>query len=163
MGTRSPSSRLSAEDKLIRLVRDAIDVTGLRDAIARESDGAVVIFQGTVRNWSRNRRVRFLEYHAYESMALLRLEEIVSRVCREYAVRDAGILHRLGRLLPGECSVAIVVVGAHRAPAFDACRSIIDTLKKTVPIWKKEIYEDGENWVEGDSEDGDKASAKARD
>ena len=139
---------------MIRLVRDPIDVAGLRDALACVSDGAVVIFEGTVRDLSRNRRVRCLEYHAYEPMAILRLQEIVRRACRDFAVRDAGLLHRLGRLQPGECSVAIVVVGAHRAPAFDACRFIIDTLKKTVPIWKKEIYEDGEEWIEGDSEGG---------
>ena len=145
---------------MIRLVRDAIDVEGLRDALARESDGAVVIFQGTVRNLSRNRRVRYLEYSAYEPMALSLLEEIVSRARTEFAVRDAGIIHRLGRLRPGECSVVIVVAGAHRAPAFDACRFAIDTIKKIVPIWKKEIYEDGEAWIEGDQESGAKSPAE---
>jgi molybdopterin synthase catalytic subunit len=136
---------------MFRLVREPIDVKSLRDSLLQPEDGAVTIFEGVVRNNSRGKRVRCLEYHAYEPMALKKLEEVGGRAKKEFAIRDIGIIHRLGRLEHGECSVAIVVTSAHRGPAFDACRFAIDTLKKTVPIWKKEFYEDGEVWIEGGS------------
>ena len=134
---------------MVRLVREPIDVQALRASLLRPEDGAVVTFEGTVRDHARGRRVRYLEYHAYESMALRKLEEIGERAKHEYAIRDIAICHRLGHLEHGECSVVIVVASEHRAPAFDACRFAIDTLKKIVPIWKKEFYEDGEVWIEG--------------
>ncbi len=134
-----------------RLLCEPIDVRAVRDSIALPEDGAVVVFEGTVRNQSRGRTVKHLEYHAYEPMALKQLQDLENRARREFAIRDIAILHRLGRLELGDCSVAIIVASAHRAPAFDACRFAIDTLKKTVPIWKKEYYADGEVWIEGDS------------
>jgi len=134
---------------MFRLVREPIDVERMRDALVRPEDGAVAVFQGVVRNHARGRRVTAIEYHAYESMALRKLEEIGARARTEFAIREIAIVHRLGRLEPTESSVAIVVVSAHRAAAFDACRFAIDTLKKIVPIWKKEIYEGGEVWIEG--------------
>lgn len=134
---------------MYRLVRDPIDLHALRESVSSPEDGAVVVFEGTVRNHSRGRHVRHLEYHAYENMALKMLTEVGRRAKEEYKIREIGIVHRLGLLLPGECSVAIVVCSAHRAPAFEACRFAIDTLKKIVPIWKKEVYEDGEVWIEG--------------
>lgn len=134
---------------MIGLVRDPIHTEKLRDSIVRPEDGAIVVFEGVVRNRARGKSVRYLEYHAYEAMALKKLEELSARAKETFAVRDISILHRLGRLHHGECSVAIVVSSAHRAPAFDACRFVIDNLKETVPIWKKEFYEDGEIWVEG--------------
>jgi len=134
---------------MIRLVREPIDVAGLRNNLAREEDGAVVIFEGIVRNHSHNRRVRSLEYHAYEAMALRELEKLGTSAKRQFAIRDISIVHRLGRLTPGECSVVIVVVSAHRAAGFDACRFVIEAIKQKVPIWKKESYKDGEAWVEG--------------
>jgi molybdopterin synthase catalytic subunit len=90
-----------------------------------------------------------LEYHAYDAMALRQLAEVGARVRSGFEVRDVAIVHRLGRLDPGETSVAIAVAAAHRAPAFAACRFAIDTLKQIVPIWKKELYEDGGVWIEG--------------
>jgi molybdopterin synthase catalytic subunit len=134
---------------MLRLVREPIDTAALRNALVRPEDGAVAIFEGVVRNHAHGRRVRYLEYHAYESMAQKRLEEIAALAKKEFLIREIGILHRLGHLDPSECSVAIVVTAAHRAAAFDACRFAIDAIKKTVPIWKKEFYEDGEVWVEG--------------
>ena len=131
------------------LVRDPIDISALRNAIARPEDGAVITFEGVVRNHARGRKVLYLEYHAYEAMAMKKLQELEADVKRRFPIRDIVIAHRLGRLEHGECSVAIVVAGAHRAPAFEASRFAIDTLKKTVPIWKKEFYEDGEVWIEG--------------
>jgi molybdopterin synthase catalytic subunit len=134
---------------MIRLVKEPIDAASLRDALVRPEDGAVVVFEGVVRNNARGKRVRHLEYQAYESMALKALEEIGERARKEFPIRDIGIVHRLGRMEATECSVAIVVTAAHRSAAFEACRFAIDTLKKTVPIWKKEFYEDGEAWIEG--------------
>jgi molybdopterin synthase catalytic subunit len=134
---------------MFRLVRDPIDVAALRDAMLRPEDGAVAVFEGVVRNHARGRKVLHLEYHAYEPMALRQMELVVSEAKTRFQIRDIAIVHRLGRLEHCECSVAIVVVSAHRGPAFEACRFAIDTLKKTVPIWKKEFYEDGETWIEG--------------
>jgi MoaE-MoaD fusion protein len=136
---------------MFRLVREPIDITSLRDGLIRPEDGAVVVFEGIVRNQSRGRKVRYLEYDAYETMAQKKLEEIGTQAKLRFAVREIGIIHRLGRLQIEECSVAIVVTSAHRAVAFEACHFAIDTLKETVPIWKKEVYEDGEIWVEGRS------------
>jgi len=134
---------------MVQLVCGKISVAGLRERIAGAEDGAVVVFEGTVRNRSRGRCVRRLEYQAYEAMAQRQLEEVRLRALRDYAIRDIGIVQRTGSLEPGECSIAIVVAAAHRAPAFEACRFAIDTIKKTVPIWKKECYEDGAVWIEG--------------
>ncbi len=133
---------------MIRLVREPIDVAALRRSLAREEDGAVVIFEGIVRNHSHGRRVTSLEYTAYEAMALSELEQVEESAKRQFDIRDISIVHRLGRLFPGDCSVAIVILSAHRAAAFDACRFAIDTVKQKVPIWKKEFFEDGEAWVE---------------
>ena len=131
------------------LVSDPIDAVSLRSRLAGPQDGAAVTFEGIVRNHARGKRVRYLEYQAYEPMALSKLEEIGAQARKEYAIRDIAIVHRLGRMDPGEISVAIMVVSAHRAAAFGACRYAIDAIKKIVPIWKKEFYEDGEVWVEG--------------
>jgi molybdopterin synthase catalytic subunit len=134
---------------MFRLVYEPIDTASFRNALVGPEDGAVAIFEGVVRNHAHGRRVSYLEYHAYESMAQRRLEEIGASARKEFLIRDIGILHRLGRINPAECSVAVVVTAAHRAAAFDACRFAIDAVKKTVPIWKKEFYEDGEAWVGG--------------
>lgn len=134
---------------MIRLVREPIDVAGIRRSLAREEDGAVVIFEGVVRNHSHGRRVCSLEYSAYEAMALSELEQVDKDARQQFDIRDIAIVHRLGRLYPGECSVAVAVASAHRAAAFNACRFAIDTIKNKVPIWKKEFFEDGEAWVEG--------------
>lgn len=131
------------------LVHDPIDSSSLQDELIRPEDGAVVVFEGVVRNHARGKQVRYLEYDAYEAMALKKLEEIGARAKMEFDIRDIGICHRLGRMNPTECSVVIVVTAAHRNAAFDACRFAIDTIKKTVPIWKKEFYDDGEIWIEG--------------
>ena len=134
---------------MIRLVREPIDTGSMRAALLSPEDGAIAVFEGVVRNHSRGKRVHSLEYEAYEAMALKKLEEIGSRAKREFPIREIGIIHRLGHMKPTECSVAIVVTSAHRRAAFAACRFAIDEIKKVVPIWKKEIYDDGEVWIEG--------------
>jgi molybdopterin synthase catalytic subunit len=137
------------EAELFQLVRDPIDTQKVARSLQGPEDGAVVIFEGVVRDNSQGKSVRFLEYDAYEPMALKKLEEIETHARQRYAIRDIAIVHRLGHMEIGECSVVIVVASPHRGPAFDACRFVIDTLKKIVPIWKKEFYQDGEVWVEG--------------
>ena len=118
--------------------------------IKQPEDGAAVIFEGIVRNHTRGRRTLYLDYEAYEAMALKQMESLVEEAKSRFAVRDTTIIHRLGRLNIGETSVLIVVAAAHRGAAFEACRWLIDTLKKTVPIWKKEYFEDGAVWAQGE-------------
>jgi molybdopterin synthase catalytic subunit len=113
-------------------------------------DGAVCVFDGIVRDNTRGRQTLHLDYEAYEEMALRQLHLLRSEAIEHYGVREVAILHRLGRLLVGETSVLIVVASAHRGPAFEACRWVIDTLKKTVPIWKREQFADGALWADGE-------------
>jgi len=119
-------------------------------SIKRPEDGAIAVFDGIVRNNSRGRKTLYLDYEAYEEMALKQMDGLISEALRKFDVRDARIVHRLGRLEIGETSVFIAVASAHRAAAFDACRWLIDTLKKTVPIWKKEYFDDGVVWADGE-------------
>jgi molybdopterin converting factor subunit 1 len=132
------------------LTRHRIDTATIAEQIKRGEDGAVVVFEGIVRNQTRGRRTLYLEYEAYESMAQKQLEQLAQDALGRFAVRNVRLVHRLGRLQIGETSVAIVVASAHRAAAFDACRWLIDTLKRTVPIWKKEYFEDGAVWADGE-------------
>ena len=134
---------------MFRLIREPINVQAVAGSIQKPEDGAVVVFEGAVRNHANGKGVRFLEYDAYESMALKKLEEIGSRAKQQFKIRDIAIVHRLGHMEIGELSIVIAVASAHRDPAFDACRFAIDTIKEIVPIWKKEFYEDGEVWIEG--------------
>jgi MoaE-MoaD fusion protein len=113
-------------------------------------DGAVSIFDGIVRNNTRGRTTLYLLYEAYEEMALRQMEKLCEDAIAHYRIRDARIVHRLGRLEIGETSVYIAVASAHRAAAMDGCRFLIDTLKKQVPIWKKEYFEDGAVWADGE-------------
>jgi molybdopterin synthase catalytic subunit len=134
---------------MIGLVREPIDLQAFEENLARPEDGAVVTFLGTVRDNARGRKVLRLEYHAYEPMALKKLEEVAANAKEKYRVTDVWIVHRLGALALTECSIAIGVSAPHRAAAFDACRYAIDTIKQVVPIWKREFYEDGSAWIEG--------------
>lgn len=113
-------------------------------------DGAIVIFDGVVRNNSRGRSTEYLVYESYEEMALKQLRELAEEAKRRFAIRNVALVHRTGRIEVGESSVLIAVYSAHRAAAFDACRWLIDTLKKTVPIWKKEYFKDGAVWADGE-------------
>ena len=132
------------------LVRQPIDGTVIAATIKQPDDGALVVFDGVVRNQTRGRRTVYLEYTAYEPMALEQMERLAVQALADFAVRDVWLVHRLGRLEIGETSVYIAVASAHRAAAFEACRWVIDTLKRTVPIWKKEFFEDGAVWADGE-------------
>jgi molybdopterin synthase catalytic subunit len=137
------------EDKF-ELVRTAIDAGALVRHVRAGQDGAIVTFDGFVRNESHGRETRYLEYEADESMALGKMKEIAAQIHERFAVHRVVMVHRLGRLEIGETSVFIAVSAPHRGAAFDACRFAIDTLKKTVPIWKKEFFADGALWADGE-------------
>jgi MoaE-MoaD fusion protein len=132
------------------ITRNPIDTSRILTNIKCGEDGAAVVFEGVVRNQTRGRKTRYLDYEAYEEMALLQMESLAEQALKQFQVRDLALVHRLGRLEIGETSVLIVVASAHRAAAFDACRWLIDTLKRTVPIWKKEYFEDGAVWADGE-------------
>lgn len=133
------------------IVREQINTEKILREIKRGEDGAVLLFEGVVRNQTRGRKTLYLDYEAYEAMALQEMEVLADRALKQFAIRDVTIVHRLGRLEIGETSVLIAVASAHRAAAFEACRWLIDTLKRTVPIWKKEYFEDGAVWADGES------------
>lgn len=135
---------------LFRIVHEPIEAEKILQSLKQPEDGAVVVFDGIVRNNSRGKRTRFVEYHAYEPMALKKIREIGEQIKAMWEIDRVGILHRLGHLEIGESSVLIVVTSAHRKAAFEACQYAIDSLKRIVPIWKKECFEDGEVWIEGD-------------
>ena len=143
-----PVSGGSAER--VRIVRERIETQVELDRLKLPHDGAAVLFEGVVRDNTRGRRTLYLDYEAYEPMALKEMESLATQAKMNYAIRDVALVHRLGHLEIGDTSVLIVVASAHRGPAFEACRWIIDTLKKTVPIWKKEYFEDGAVWADGE-------------
>jgi molybdopterin synthase catalytic subunit len=132
------------------LTREPIDAERLIAAAKKGEDGAVVVFDGIVRSNTRGRQTLYLDYEAYEEMAQKQMDALAREARTRYGVRQVTMVHRLGRLEVGETSVLIVVASAHRAEAFEACRWVIDTLKKTVPIWKKETFQDGVVWAAGE-------------
>jgi molybdopterin synthase catalytic subunit/molybdopterin converting factor small subunit len=147
--TKVPDS--SGDDsRICGLTHEPIDSRAMAEALTRPEDGAVVVFEGVVRNHSKGRSTKHLEYESYEPMALEKMREICDQILDEYAVDRIGMVHRLGHLDIGEVSVAIMVTAEHRKPAFEACHAAIDRLKKIVPIWKKEFFADGAIWVEGE-------------
>lgn len=133
---------------LIALREDAIDSTAVAERIRSDEDGALVVFDGVVRSKSRGKDVRALVYEAYGSMAQKQMELLADGALRRWSISDVAIVHRVGTLSVGETSVVIAVAAAHRGEAFDACEWLIDELKRTVPIWKKEIYTEGEAWID---------------
>jgi molybdopterin synthase catalytic subunit len=131
---------------MIRLVRGPIDLAALQQTTP--VDGALCLFVGVVRNENKGKKVLYLDYEAYEEMALSLMEQTASEARRQWPITDLRVVHRLGRLEIGEASVAVAVVSPHRAQAFAACRFLIDTLKAKLPVWKKEHYADGSAWLE---------------
>ncbi len=146
------SSKLKpdAGGHIFALIRQAIDSHQLAEDLKRPEDGAVVVFEGVVRNNSKGRATSYLEYDCYEAMALEQMKDIGRQIVIEFSIGQVGIVHRLGRLSIGEASVAIVATAPHRRAAFEAALAGIDRLKREVPIWKKEVFADGEEWVEGE-------------
>jgi molybdopterin synthase catalytic subunit len=140
---------VSRPGEFYQITRDPIDAQKIARQMLRDEDGAICIFEGVVRNNSKGKRTLHLVYEGYEPMALKKLEEIGVFVRQAWEIGCIAIVHRLGHMDIGETSVAVIVTSPHRRASFDACHYAIDKLKKVVPIWKKEFFEDGEIWVEG--------------
>ncbi len=136
-------------EPLIQITREPLDRNALIAAVSHPSVGGIVVFEGVVRDNARDKQIRYLEYDVYPEMAIQQIRTIVAEAEGRWEVERVAVAHRIGRIEIGEASVLIVVATPHRVEAFDACRYIIDTLKTTVPIWKKEVATDGEEWVEG--------------
>ena len=153
-GAARPSSVLDEssgrEGVSVALTREAVDASQNVASAKSGEDGAVVVFDGIVRNHSRGRRTIYLDYEAYEEMAVRQMRELGGKARERFGVRQVTVVHRLGRLEIGETSVLIVVASAHRSAGFEACRWLIDSIKQTVPIWKKETFADGAVWAPGE-------------
>jgi molybdopterin synthase catalytic subunit len=134
----------------VEIVDGPIDADELVAGVKAGADGAVCVFDGIVRDNTRGRQTLYLDYEAYREMALEQMRGLAEQARTRFGVRDVAMVHRLGRLMVGETSVLIAVASAHRGAAFDACRWLIDTLKKTVPIWKKETFAGGAVWADGE-------------
>jgi molybdopterin converting factor subunit 1 len=147
----SGGQHTAISEDIILLVREAIQPREILLNLKAFEDGAAVIFDGFVRNNFKGQRTLYLEYEAYEPMAYAKLREIGADIHTRFGIHRLAIVHRLGRLEVGDTSVFIAVSAPHRAAAFDACRYAIDTLKRTVPIWKKEFFVGGAVWAEGES------------
>ena len=142
--------RGGASGHIFSITREVINSAELARKLQRPEDGAVVIFEGIVRNNTKGRTTRYLEYECYEPMALAGIERIGHEIAEQFSLGQIGVVHRLGRLEVGEASVAIITTAPHRRPAFEAALLTIDRLKREVPIWKKEYFGDGAVWVEGE-------------
>ncbi len=132
------------------LTSDPIDITSVARRVVPHECGATVSLDGYVRQFTNGRETLYLEYEAYEPMALKEMDKLIGHAKSEFEIANVGIVHRLGKLAIGETSVVISVAAPHRKAAFAACEWLIRELKRTVPIWKKEVYADGEEWIEGD-------------
>ena len=136
---------------MFQIVEEEISLPSVLKVVEDETTGAVVTFIGWVRNHTEGKRVLALEYEAYKDMAERKLTEIGAEIEQKWNLNRVAIVHRVGHLKVGETSVVIAVAAPHRAEAFEACRYAIDRIKEIVPIWKKDIYEDGERWVGGEA------------
>jgi molybdopterin synthase catalytic subunit len=147
---------------LLAVTTEPLDLGGLTAEVAVDAagDGAVATFTGLVRNHNQGRQVRFLEYEAYEPLALRALRRIVDEARATWPQVRLGLQHRIGRLEIGEASIVIVAISPHRADAFAACRYAIERVKQIVPIWKREHFEGGEVWLEGATADPDDEDAR---
>jgi len=157
-GVATPTSSFVAEIRepaghLFALTRKPIASEHWIRELQRPEDGAVIVFEGVVRNNTKGRRTLFLDYECYEEMAILQMAQIGREIATQFAIGRLGMIHRLGRLEIGEASVSILATAPHRKPAFDAALEGINRLKREVPIWKKEHFEDGAVWVDGEWDD----------
>jgi molybdopterin synthase catalytic subunit len=141
---------VTTTDRLRHITREPISAAALAATLVTAEHGAVVTFEGVVRVHSRGKRILYLEYEAYLDMADRQIAAILAEARQRWPDTEVAAIHRTGRLEIGEVSVAIAAASPHRAEAFAACRFVIDTIKQRVPIWKKEVAEDGEEWIEGE-------------
>jgi molybdopterin synthase catalytic subunit len=150
-GGQGGGQQAAVADDVYQLVRQPINAREIAESVKAPEDGAVVVFDGIVRNSFKGKRTLYLEYEAYEPMAYAKMREIGAQIRARFPIHRLAIWHRLGRLEIGETSVLIAVSSAHRREAFEACRYAIDTLKRAVPIWKKEYFVGGAVWAEGET------------
>jgi molybdopterin synthase catalytic subunit len=148
-----------SDGNIFALTRDPIDAATLARQILRGEDGAIVTFEGVTRNNTKGRPTRYLDYECYEPMALKTMAEIGEEIVRTHQISRIAMVHRLGRIEIGETSVVVIAAAPHRRPAFEASLEGINKLKRLVPVWKKEYFEDGEVWVDGE---WDESVVKAR-
>ncbi len=146
---QNPKSKTQNRLDFYKITTEPLDVGAIARKIVPASCGAIVTLDGFVRQFTKGRETEYLVYEAYEPMALKEMEKLVARAHAEFEIENVGIVHRLGRLEIGETSVVISVAAPHRRAAFEACEWLIKELKRTVPIWKKEVYRGGETWIEG--------------
>jgi molybdopterin synthase catalytic subunit len=132
---------------MIKITEKPIDVQKVIDTVTSLGAGAVNVFIGTVRNQANGKNVVWLEYEAFESMAVAEIRKIIDEASHRWPLLGWAVSHRIGTLKPGETSVVVAVSSPHRRESFEACQYVIDTLKEKVPVWKKEVFEDGEEWV----------------
>lgn len=132
---------------MIKITQKSIDIQKVIDTASSLNAGAVNVFIGTVRSNAHGKTVLWLEYEAYESMAVAEIRRIIDEASHRWPLLGWAVCHRIGTLKPGEVSVVIAVSTPHRADSFDACEYIIDAIKQKAPIWKKEVFEDGEEWI----------------
>ncbi|WP_031499063.1 molybdenum cofactor biosynthesis protein MoaE [Bryobacter aggregatus] len=149
-GTAYTQRRVTPEGHIFALTRSVIDTAAIGREVLQGIDGALCSFEGVVRNNTKGRPTRYLEYECYEAMAIRMMEQIGVEIANAHAISRLAMVHRLGRMEIGEASVLIVAAAPHRGPSFEAARDGINRLKKTVPIWKKEFFADGEVWVDGE-------------
>ncbi len=138
---------------MFEITESPLDPAPLVAAVRRDESGAIALFYGVVRNENLGRVVQYLEYDAYPAMAIKKMREVADEVRAKYAITGIGVLHRTGRLEIGETSLLVAVSSGHRAEAFDACHFAVDRIKQIVPVWKKEVWEDGSAWIEGHKPD----------
>jgi len=149
-GGQGSATEIASTRDICEIVRTPLHATELDAHVKAPADGAVVVFDGIVRNNSRGKQTLYLIYEAYEQMALAKMRELCAEIHAKFPIDRILMMHRLGRLEIGETSIVIAISSAHRAAAFDASRFAIDTFKRTVPIWKKEFFQDGGVWAEGE-------------
>lgn len=137
------------------ITTEPLDVGKIARRVVPANCGATVTLDGYVRQITKGRETLYLEYEGYEPMALKEMEKLIAQAHEQFEIENVGIVHRLGKLEIGETSVVIAVAAPHRRAAFEACEWLIKELKRTVPIWKKEVYADGEVWIEGDAQSRD--------
>jgi molybdopterin synthase catalytic subunit len=136
---------------LFEITQEPLDPQRLADHVRSDESGAVALFYGVVRNHNKGRKVLYLEYDAYPEMATKVMRQIAEEMKERSPIDDVAIQHRTGRLEIGETSLLIAVSSGHRKEAFEACHALVDRFKEVVPIWKKEVWEGGEEWIEGEA------------
>jgi molybdopterin synthase catalytic subunit len=149
---RKPKTQIQTDNNFFELTSESLDVGAIARRVVLPECGATVTLDGYVRQWTKGRETLYLVYEAYESMALSEMKKLADQAHEKFEIASIGIVHRLGKLEIGETSVVISVGAPHRRAAFEACEWLIKELKRTVPIWKKEVFAGGEVWIEGEKQ-----------